>query len=233
MRINADFGKRVVIPGNRMVWEASPAKGVERIKLDRMGEETGHATSIVRFAPGSSFPEHDHPGGEEFLVLDGVFSDEAGDYPAGSYVRNPIGSRHRPRTEEGCTIFVKLGQFDASDRGQTVTDTTGDGWLPGLVEGLSVLPLHQFGTENVALVRWAPGTVFTPHIHPGGEEILVLDGTFSDEFGDYPKGSWIRNPPDSRHAPFSRDGCLIYVKTGHLAGGYGIQLAAPRQESSF
>ena len=204
-------------PATGWFWEASPAKGVERIKLDRMGEESGHATSIVRFAPGSSFPAHDHPGGEEFLVLDGVFSDETGDYPAGSYVRNPIGTRHQPHTVQGCTIFVKLWQFDQEDQAEIVMDTAGADWLPGLVDGLSVLPLHQYGTENVALVRWAPGTVFTPHIHPGGEEILVLKGTFSDEFGDYPEGSWLRSPPGSRHAPFSRDGCIIYVKTGHLS----------------
>ena len=110
--INADFSRQVTLLPDQMEWEASPAKGVERIKLDRMGEESGHATSLVRFAPESYFPEHTHTGGEEFLVLEGVFSDETGDYPAGSYVRNPIGTRHKPHTKEGCTIFVKLCQFE-------------------------------------------------------------------------------------------------------------------------
>lgn len=215
--INADFSQQVTLLPDQMEWEASPAKGVERIKLDRMGEESGHATSLVRFAPESYFPEHTHAGGEEFLVLEGVFSDETGDYPAGSYVRNPIGTRHKPHTKEGCTIFVKLCQFEQQDQQQFVINTKETDWLPGLVDGLSVMPLHEFGTEHVALVRWAPGTVFTPHIHWGGEEILVLEGTFEDEYGRYPKGSWIRNPPKSRHAPKSEEGCIIYVKTGHLS----------------
>ncbi|RED51999.1 cupin domain-containing protein [Aestuariispira insulae] len=217
MMINADFSKRVAILPDQMQWEASPAGGVERIKLDRIGVESGHATSIVRFAPGAAFPEHEHPGGEEFYVLEGVFSDDSGDYPAGSYIRNPIGTRHSPHSKDGCTIFVKLWQFEDEDQTQLAIDSRASRWMPGLVEGLSVLPLHQFSTEHVALVRWEPGTVFMPHYHPGGEEILVLEGTLSDEKGDYPKGSWIRNPPGSHHAPFSHEGCLILVKTGHLS----------------
>ena len=86
-----------------------------------------------------------------------------------------------------------------------------------MVEGLSVLPLHQHKHENVALVRWAPNTQFNPHRHWGGEEIFVLEGTFQDEHGDYPAGSWLRSPHLSTHAPWSDEGCLIYVKTGHLA----------------
>ena len=81
---------------------------------------------------------------------------------------------------------------------------------------LSVLPLHEFGVEHTALVRWAPGTYFKPHVHPGGEEIFVLDGTFEDEDGVYPQGAWLRNTSYSRHEPFSQTGCTIFVKTGHI-----------------
>ena len=108
MELNADFSKRAVVHAARVSWVPSPIAGVERRMLDRIGEEVSRATSIVRYAPNSHFSAHTHGGGEEFFVLDGVFSDEHGDFPAGSYIRNPPGSRHTPGSEKGCTIFVKL-----------------------------------------------------------------------------------------------------------------------------
>lgn len=216
MRLNADFSKRVVVRPEEYDWVASPAAGVERMMLDRVGDEVARATTIVRFAPGSQFDAHTHGGGEEFFVLEGVFSDETGDFPAGTYVRNPIGTSHTPHTNEGCTILVKLHQFAQDDTAQFAIDTTSATFRPGMAEGLSVLPLHTAGNENVALVRWAPGTRFNAHRHWGGEEIFVLEGEFADEHGRYPAGSWLRSPHLSQHRPFSDEGCLIYVKTGHL-----------------
>ena len=216
MRLNADFSKRVVVRPEEYDWVASPAAGVERMMLDRVGDEVARATTIVRFAPGSQFDAHTHGGGEEFFVLEGVFSDETGDFPAGTYVRNPIGTSHTPHTNEGCTILVKLHQFAQDDTAQFAIDTTSATFRPGMAEGLSVLPLHTAGNENVALVRWAPGTRFNAHQHWGGEEIFVLEGEFADEHGRYPAGSWLRSPHLSQHRPFSDEGCLIYVKTGHL-----------------
>ena len=217
MNVNADFNARVAIDARNMPWMASPQAGVERKMLDRVGDEVARATSIVRYAPGSVFAPHTHDLGEEFLVLAGTFEDDQGAYPAGTYVRNPPGSRHRPFSTAGCEIFVKLRQFQAGDDARVVIDTSQAAFRPGLVPGLTVLPLHAYGSEHVALVRWAPGTRFQAHTHWGGEEILVLEGTFSDEYGDYPAGSWLRNPHLSRHQPFSDEGCLIYVKVGHLA----------------
>ena len=217
MNVNADFNARVAIDARNMPWMASPQAGVERKMLDRVGDEVARATSIVRYAPGSVFAPHTHELGEEFLVLAGTFEDDQGAYPAGTYVRNPPGSRHRPFSTAGCEIFVKLRQFQAGDDARVVIDTSQAAFRPGLVPGLTVLPLHEYGSEHVALVRWAPGTRFQAHTHWGGEEILVLEGTFSDEYGDYPAGSWLRNPHLSRHQPFSDEGCLIYVKVGHLA----------------
>jgi anti-sigma factor ChrR (cupin superfamily) len=89
--------------------------------------------------------------------------------------------------------------------------------IPGVVTGLTVLPLHELRGEHTALVRWEPGARFKPHTHVGGEEIRVLSGAFEDEDGVYPAGTWIRNPPMSRHAPFSTHGCTMLVKAGHLA----------------
>ena len=217
MDVNADFTARAVVDTRGTPWIASPQVGVERKMLDRVGDEVARATSIVRYAPGSAFAPHTHELGEEFLVLSGTFEDDQGAYPAGTYVRNPPGSQHRPFSTAGCEIFVKLRQFQAGDDAQIVIDTSSAAFRPGLVPGLSVLPLHEYGSEHVALVRWAPGTRFQAHTHWGGEEILVLEGTFSDEYGDYPAGSWLRSPHLSRHQPFSDPGCLIYVKVGHLA----------------
>ena len=216
MQLHADLSQRAIAHSPDLPWLDSPMPGVHRRLLDRIGDEVARATSIVRYAPGSQFAPHVHGGGEEFFVLEGVFSDEHGDYPAGTYVRNPVGSRHTPRSEPGCTIFVKLWQMHPADQQRIAIATPHANWHPGLVEGLTVLPLHTFGTEQVALVRWAPGTQFQRHTHYGGEEILVLEGTFEDEYGQYPAGTWLRNPHRSSHSPFSREGCLIYVKVGHL-----------------
>ncbi|MEE9388867.1 MAG: cupin domain-containing protein [Paracoccaceae bacterium] len=217
MQLNADFNQRAVVLADDYNWVASPAPGVHRMMLDRVGNEVARATTIVRFEPGSEFASHTHDGGEEYLVLEGTFSDETGDFPAGSYVRNPIGTSHKPHTKDGCTIFVKLHQFDENDQANVHIDTANAAFRPGMVNGLSVLPLHSCDSENVALVRWQPGTQFTQHSHWGGEEILVLEGVFQDEHGRYPKGTWLRSPHLSRHTPYSDEGCLIYVKTGHLA----------------
>lgn len=217
MLINSDFGQRVVLRPGDVEWTQSPMPGVSRKMLDRVGGEVARATSIVRYAPDSRFAEHVHGGGEELLVLEGVFRDETGSYPAGHYVRNPIGSRHAPCTDAGCTIFVKLQQFDRADRDRVVIDTLTAAWSPGAIPGVAVLALHAFGDERVALERWAPGTQVGAHRHPGGEEILVLEGSFEDEHGRYPAGTWMRSPHGSMHAPFSDEGCLAYVKVGHLA----------------
>lgn len=219
MRINADFSKRVVIRPENYSWVASPAAGVERMMLDRIGEEVARATSLVRFAPDSAFEAHTHGGGEEYLVLEGVFSDEEGDYPAGTYVRNPIGTRHAPRIgPEGATILVKLHQFATDDTEQKVVDTRSATFGPGAAEGLSQVVLHDVPGERVRLVRFAPGTRLPSHTHRGGEELLVLEGAYEDAEGRYPTGTWVRSPDGSAHAPFSEEGCLLWIKTGHLPG---------------
>lgn len=216
MKLHADFSQRVVLHTNAMDWIASPAGGVERKMLDRIGEEKARATSIVRYAAGSAFPEHEHPLGEEFFVLEGVFSDEHGDYPAGTYVRNPDGTRHSPFSKEGCTILVKLRQFTAGDDRQFSIDTCTGEWQPRGLPGLSAMPLHEFGEETVRLVKFEPGARVEDDPHPGGEELLVLEGVLRDEHGTYPQGTWLRQPDGSRHAPWSEEGCVLWVKRGHL-----------------
>jgi anti-sigma factor ChrR (cupin superfamily) len=215
--LNADNTQRVVVDQASLPWVDSPAQGVRRRMLARDGAEVARATSIVSYAPGSSFQQHRHDLGEEILVLDGTFSDETGSYGAGCYLKNPAGSKHAPSSVGGCTLFVKLRHLDPDDQHHAAVDTRTAQWFPGLVPGLSVLPLSSFGTQNTAMVRWAAGTRFQPHRHFGGEEIYVLDGVFEDEQGRYPAGTWLRSPHLSAHQPFSLEGCTIFVKTGHLA----------------
>ncbi len=183
--------------------------------LDRMGDEIAKATSIVRYQAGSRFASHFHEYGEEIFVLDGVFSDETGSYPAGTYIMNPPGSSHAPFSEEGCTLFAKLRHLGPEQMEREIVDTYSAEWFEGMVPGLTVMPLMRQGTGST-LVRWAPQTYFNPHKHYGGEEIFVVDGVFEDEHGRYPAGSWIRSPHLSLHQPFSKEGCTIFVKTGHL-----------------
>lgn len=218
MRLNADFSQRVVIRPDDYEWVASPMPGVERMMLDRIGDEVARATSLVRYAPGSVFSRHVHGGGEEFFVLEGEFGDEHDTYPAGTYVRNPVGTAHSPRVgADGCLIFVKLHQFEKEDQAQFALDTTSLEFQPGAADGIEVLKLHEFGTERVMLLRWAPNTAFERHAHGRGEEVFVLAGAFCDDDGEYPAGTWIRSPHGSEHAPFTRDeGALLYVKIGHL-----------------
>lgn len=213
--LNMNFAERVVIDTNARDWQASPAAGVWRKPLARQDAERGHATSIVRYEPGSSFAEHDHPLGEEILVLAGTFSDHTGDYGAGTYFRNPPGFKHAPFSQEGCTILVKLHQFERGDTAHVVIDTNSAAWQPGQ-GGLEVLPLHQHVHEHVALVHWPAGERFQRHVHVGGEEIYVIFGALQDEHGSYPAGTWLRSPHMSRHAPWADEETLIWVKTGHL-----------------
>lgn len=213
--LNMDFTQRVVININEQPWQKSPAPGVWRKPLAREDKESGHATSIVRYEAGSKFAPHPHPNGEEILVLEGVFSDETGDYPAGSYLRNPPGSTHAPFSKEGCVILVKLEQFSPGDSQEVKLDSSTAAWLPGQ-GNLQVMPLHDFQGEHTALVKWPAGERFQPHKHFGGEEILVLKGTFKDEFGEYPALSWLRSPHMSQHFPYTDEETVIWVKVGHL-----------------
>ena len=213
--LNMDFNQRVVIDSRQQAWQASPHEGVWRKQLARENAERGHATSIVRYEAGASFASHEHPLGEEILVLEGTFSDENGDYPAGSYFRNPEGYTHTPYSKYGCVLLVKLHQFQYEDHQHINIDTGNAEWLSGH-GNLKVMPLHEYKGESTALVYWPAGEHFHPHLHVGGEEVYVISGEFIDEHGRYPEGSWIRSPHMSTHHPHVEEDTLILVKVGHL-----------------
>ena len=207
MRINADFSQRAAVFFDRTAWVASPAAGVERKMLDRIGNEVARATSIVRFAPGSAFAEHTHDGGEEFLVLDGVFQDETGDFPVGTYVRNPPTSHHAPSAAQGAVILVKLHQFDPDDRTRICVDTA---------SGTEPQTLFQDPREVVRIEAWQPGGVVERAV-PGGMEVFVLEGGFDEGGEDFARWDWLRLPPGSRlKARVGPRGARVWIKMGHL-----------------
>ena len=229
MNLNADFTKHAVVHAATLEWRASPIPGVERRMLDRIGDEVARATSIVRYAPKSHFSPHIHGGGEEFLVLDGVFQDEHGDFPAGSYIRNPPQSRHTPDSRSGCTIFVKLWQFDLADRRNVLIDTNKKPLLDAKGrDGVRVMPLFRDAREDVRLEQWAPAAAI--ELDPdGGLEVLVLEGGFSEGGETFGTQSWLRLPIGAHFsARVTPDGCRVWIKEGHLHYVQAVQPTGAR-----
>lgn len=214
MELNADFSERVVVHSDQLAWNASPMPGVDRRMLDRIGGEVARATTIVRYAPGSQFSAHTHTGGEEFIVLDGVFQDEHGDFPAGTYVRNPPTTSHTPGSEPGCTIFVKLWQFDMDDRNQfrkTMADE-----LAAPITGVATAELHRDDREIVTYSQVDAGAVLSNE-SAGGVEMLVLSGTLTEGGETLGKGAWLRLPEGvALRAVGGANGAKVWIKTGHL-----------------
>lgn len=217
MQLNADFSRRVAVHAADLAWTPSPMAGVERRMLDRLGGEVARATSIVRYAPNSRFSPHTHDGGEEFLVLEGIFSDEHGDFPAGAYIRNPPTSRHTPGSRAGCTIFVKLWQFKPDDRTQVRIDTTARPFCRDPdTPGLERMALFRDDREEVRLERWAPCSTVERSL-PGGLELLVLSGSFREAGETFKLQSWLRLPAGAQlSAKAGPEGCRLWAKLGHL-----------------
>ena len=216
--INGDFSRLAVVHTATLDWQQSPSASVWRKRLDLSGPaEAGRVTSVVRYDANSRFHEHPHPQGEEILVLEGVFSDEHGDYPAGTYLLNPEGFSHAPFSREGCVLFVKLRQYPG-ERQVTIQTREAD-WTSGELPGLEVQPLYEdtAGRERIRLLRLQPGAAIESQVYLGGQELFLLEGELENGEQSYQTGSWARYPAGSRHALKSDGGCLFYEKTGHLA----------------
>lgn len=213
--VNADFSQAVMIETDRLPWSPSPQPGVERRLLDRIGGEVARATSIVRYLPGLSFPAHVHALGEEFLVLDGIFSDEHGDYPSGTYVRNPPGSYHAPRTAGGCIIFVKLRQMAPSEQRRIVLDTRATPLLATQEPRIDRAMLYEDSRERVCLERLSAGGSLSL-AEPGGAEILILEGSVHLDHRRYATRSWLRFPAAASTRLSSPEGSVYWIKRGHL-----------------
>ncbi len=217
MKIAADFSKQVVVHSETLPWVASPMAGVDRRALDRVGDEVARATTIVRYAPGSEFSPHVHTGGEEFVVLEGVFQDEHGDFVAGSYIRNPPQSKHKPGSENGCVIFVKLWQFQPDDRTHVrlQTDLMQSTAHPSF-KNVAVTPLYKDDFEDVSLLHFKPNASMVINAK-GGAELLVLEGSFDEQADTFVKNSWLRVPINSSiNVKAGSNGAKVWLKTGHL-----------------
>lgn len=217
MEIRADFTAAAMVRTEALDWIPSPMAGVDRRMLDRIGGEVARATSIVRYAQGSAFSEHTHSGGEEFIVLEGVFQDEHGDYPAGTYVRNPVGTHHVPRSDPGCTIFVKLWQFDPEDQEQFALDLNTLPLEPDAKRpGVSTATLAERDYEQVSLEQWEPGTA-SPVDTEGGLEVLILEGRLTFAGDHFSRHDWLRLPAgDAADFAAGADGARLWIKRGHL-----------------
>ena len=211
--LNMDFAKTVFMDTDKIDWVASPMSGVYRKPLAREETERGHATSLVQYEADSVFRPHPHPLGEEILVLNGVFSDEKGDFKAGSYFRNPPGSGHAPHSRDGCFLFVKLHQFQPHDLNQVYVDTPSI-WSS---EKSEILSLYQFGDERVWLVRIQNSEDILDELDLcASVELFIISGLA--KYGDIQmsSGAWLREP-DFRLDRWSvASGCFIWLKSGHF-----------------
>jgi len=217
MNVNDDFSKRVLMHGDAIDWEDSPMPGVQRRRLDRGQGDADRVTTIVRYAPNSQFSSHVHGGGEEFIVLEGVFEDDYGDWPVGSYIRNPPGSEHTPGSKQGCVILVKLCQFDPDDRtfihaNLNKLGAVADADRPGVKSS----PLYKDHLEEVRFEHWAPNTTVSMEFD-GGAEIFVIKGGFQEGADELRKHSWLRIPAGGRlKADAGTDGATVWIKQNHL-----------------
>lgn len=213
MLVNADFSRFAIIPPEEYRWTPSPVAGIERVMLDRIGGETARATSIVRYAAGSCFPAHVHPGGEEILVLSGSISDGVATYGAGCYLRNPPGSAHRPCSDTGALLFVKLWQMSPDER-RAVRIDTGDLSRWTRANGRDTCHLFAGDGERVCLQRIAPGdAMFSGFVKR--PELLVLEGSVRFSGVEYGPGSWIRLPAgEFPEMAAGARGVELYLKTG-------------------
>jgi len=215
MLVNADFSRRAIVAPDQYVWIKSPQSGVERVMLDRLGGEKARATSIVRYAPDSHFPHHQHPGGEEIFVLSGTFSDDDANYPSGWYLRNPPGSSHRPFTDAGAIIFVKLWQMPAGEDRRIRIDTgSPDIWTGP--QGQESCMLFASEHEQVRLQRFSPQQSIIS-AEAGGSELLVLAGEVMLDGSSYQRGTWMRLPAgDALDLASGPLGATLYLKTGRF-----------------
>ncbi|WP_063653874.1 cupin domain-containing protein [Aliivibrio fischeri] len=216
MKLHTDLSKHAHAIFSQSTWIPSPIKEVSRKMLERDGGEIATATTLVHYEPNSYFSSHIHTGGEEFFVLDGTFADEYGDYPIGTYMRNPVGSSHAPIVEAGCMILVKLGQYQEGDTTPVHIDTHAQDFLPDPSRHhVQYQTLHSFKHESVRLEKWQANQTIELE-NQGGIELLVLEGKFTHDNTEYQKFDWLRLPiGHSLHASIKEDTCKVWIKTGH------------------
>jgi len=217
--INGDMSAHVVVDTNSMPWNASPSSTVWRKRLHLVGPaESGQVTSVVRYREQSQFSPHGHPDGEEILILSGVFSDEHGDWPAGSYLLHPDGFRHAPYSRDGCLLFVKLRQYPGMDRSYVAMNTNAMSWESVDAGRARKLLYAQPGYQDTSrLEQWSADAALGDLAYPRGAELFLLRGSFADAQGRYEAHTWMRLPAHFTHRPTTQEGCELYIKEGGFA----------------
>ena len=217
LSLNGNLAMRVAVDTQSMDWLESPGGHVLRKRVHGVGPaESGQVTSVVRYAPGAVFPEHDHPEGEEILVLDGIFSDEHGDWPAGTYLLNPEGFHHGPFSRAGCTLLVKLRQYPGADRIHVALQSNDQPWASSIRKNVAWKKLYAQApyTDHMRIESWSSPAAMGQLNFPQGAELFILQGSFADEFGSYPTHSWLRIPAGGHITPSSEEYCELYIKEG-------------------
>ena len=217
MNINSDLTQPANVFFDESTWLPSQLKGVSRKMLERDGAEfAATPTTLVTYDADSYFTNHVHTGGEEFLVLEGVFADEHGDYPVGTYKRNSVGTEHAPIVKDGCIIIVKLGQFQDGDDQDVEINTANQAFTQDENRAaVQYQTLHAFKQETVRLERWARNAHITLD-NTGGIELLVVNGEFSHQGDVYRKFDWLRLPVGTAlDITTASDDCIVWIKTGH------------------
>ncbi|MBD2437123.1 cupin domain-containing protein [Nostoc sp. FACHB-110] len=215
-KINHDSFSRAAVLSNSLTWYKTLHTGILFGCFESDQDVQSHpVTMLTKFEPGGFFGLHGHPGGEEILVLQGNFQDETGVHPPGTYLLNPEGFIHRPYSDEGCLTFVKLRQHGGKTRRQVRVNIFELPWQAGIIPEIKVKLLYEQMDypEKVWIEQWQPGTALSNVVENEVKEIFVIEGTWSDELGDYPAYSWVRYSPHCPYSPASKNGCLIYVKT--------------------
>lgn len=216
----------------------SPRPGIKVREL--YGADDGYRISLVRYSAGARVPEHIHMGDEHTYVLEGTVRDAAGEFPVGSYLMRPEGSRHSVWSERGALVLTHrlgpirfMGGFRPApshsqppfpplpegagypaDRLPTALNTAVDSpeW-EAMRPGLRILPLFEGppGNYKTALLRYRPGTTLPAHVHMGDEHIYILAGAQEDESGAYLAGAYVHNPTGTTHRVWSEEGCLALI----------------------
>ena len=230
IELNADKKNSVLVNvDGAAATQAAGQTDVKRTMYERVGGEVARASTKVTFKPNTPFPSHVHDGGEEFVVLSGVWKDKWGNFPKYTYIRNYIGSSHEPSIgEEGCEIFVKLRQMSAKvselehwsvdfSRANNESVRLYQGWSKNEHTDTEYRELFESPYERVYAEYLEPKSVINDKIPKGGQEIFVIDGEFEDALGKHKEHSWARYGADgeSRERKAGAEGALLYVKEGH------------------
>ncbi len=212
--LHADLEKPAFVDGATLPWDRSPSAGVWRRRIERVGDEVARVTSVVRYDAGTGFPSHVHGGGEELFVLSGVFSDEHGDFGAGTWLRNGVGSAHTPRSAEGCELLVKLWWMHPEETDVRRVDTRApSAWTPTSTGARCLL--HEGAHDVTELLRLPPGAKTTV-IADGGAEVFVIEGAVQIDGEAGVAQSWWRRPRGALMLTAIDDEAVVYVKRGHL-----------------